>query len=940
MDEERPGGRRTSAEPDQDLLGGSAGEHGGRRPGRRRGRRTATSPGEAAGGNVPTAAAEVPRWQVLVASLLVAALWAVALQGLAGVFAPGSWSGRTLVAGAAMVAVSALVRVLRPTARLSACLAGLAAAGAVLAQQVSGGGRAQWWLSDPRAVLVGIRLQLNEGVAPMRVSDPLADLVVLVCLLGVWVSVLLLVGLDLRVPAGLVPALVLLVPVAVTGQRAPAQLLVAAAVGLCALLWVGAPHAWGWRAPVAAGTVLAVGVGVAVLVPTTRDRVWNASAIAVSPVSPNVPDVTVTLGEDLVRPASAVAFRFSGVRPGDPVRFTLAELTEFTGGTWQPGDALDQASASVLDLRPPEFVDIGRELTAEDVESFAEPVVVEITGLVSTWLPLPQGTLLVRPAQDAEGADVWDPGRWQWVEGTQTARSTTALTGRGDRYQAWAWQFLDNQAYRDYFLGNYGYEGEDTSTANDRPELEPYTQLPPDVPDVVADTARDVTGETTGRYEAAAALRDWFRSGSFAYDESAPYAPGADPDDPYATMEAFLDQRRGYCVHFATTFAVMARTLGIPTRVSVGYASRAGSGTSTAVDSRSLHAWPEVFIDGTGWMAFEPTPGGAGTRSETWVVPTDPLAPEEGSGDDGPSPSPGVDQPDREDTGGGTSGEGESEDAEGGGSPAWLPEAGLAVLVVLVLAAAVPGTLRSARRSARRRALLRGEAPAAAAWAEFHDTVLDLGAAGRDRARVLRRTGVGADSGSGADSGDGSGGGRVSGGGDWGGGSRGGDDGASSISGSGSGSGSGRTRPGGSRGGDDGSPTSGVAPRARTPEALVEHLLAVGALEDGADAELLARAVVTERFGGGSTGARSPMAAPVAGPVPTPVEGGATREALRGALEGSVGDLRARAGLWARVRAVVAPRSVLPTRKRVSGPGQPVRGSRRRRFSRRRSSRE
>jgi len=81
MDEERPGGRRTSAEPDQDLLGGSAGEHGGRRPGRRWGRRTATSPGEAAGGNVPTAAAEVPRWQVLVASLLVAALWAVALQG-------------------------------------------------------------------------------------------------------------------------------------------------------------------------------------------------------------------------------------------------------------------------------------------------------------------------------------------------------------------------------------------------------------------------------------------------------------------------------------------------------------------------------------------------------------------------------------------------------------------------------------------------------------------------------------------------------------------------------------------------------------------------------------------------------------------------------------------------------------------------------------------
>ena len=121
----------------------------------------------------------------------------------------------------------------------------------------------------------------------------------------------------------------------------------------------------------------------------------------------------------------------------------------------------------------------------------------------------------------------------------------------------------------------------------------------------------------------AAALESWFRYGDFAYNESAPYLPGA--DNPFSVMEAFLETRSGFCVHFASTFAVMARSVGIPTRVAVGYVSGSEPGSQTSVRNNELHAWPEIYQDGFGWVAFEPTPGGAGVRAETGDdVPVEP----------------------------------------------------------------------------------------------------------------------------------------------------------------------------------------------------------------------------------------------------------------------------------------------------------------------------
>jgi hypothetical protein len=99
------------------------------------------------------------------------------------------------------------------------------------------------------------------------------------------------------------------------------------------------------------------------------------------------------------------------------------------------------------------------------------------------------------------------------------------------------------------------------------------------------------------------ALQDHFRA--FAY--STTLSPrGADP------IGQFLDERVGFCQQFSGTFALMARALGAPARVAVGFTwgdPVPGEEGLYVVSGRQAHAWPEVWFPELGWVAFEPTPG-------------------------------------------------------------------------------------------------------------------------------------------------------------------------------------------------------------------------------------------------------------------------------------------------------------------------------------------
>ena len=78
-----------------------------------------------------------------------------------------------------------------------------------------------------------------------------------------------------------------------------------------------------------------------------------------------------------------------------------------------------------------------------------------------------------------------------------------------------------------------------------------------------------------------------------------------------------LDSQQGYCSHFATAFVLLARSQGIPARYVQGFYVPKGGAQTVTVKSSMAHSWPEVYLDGIGWIPFEPTPGKK--KVETWA---------------------------------------------------------------------------------------------------------------------------------------------------------------------------------------------------------------------------------------------------------------------------------------------------------------------------------
>ena len=103
------------------------------------------------------------------------------------------------------------------------------------------------------------------------------------------------------------------------------------------------------------------------------------------------------------------------------------------------------------------------------------------------------------------------------------------------------------------------------------------------------------------------ALQDSFRDGSFTYSLA------VQPGQSTSAIEAFLFENRvGYCEQFAGAFAAMARAVGLPARVAVGFTPGQPDPLTPGryvVRGENAHAWPEVYLAGIGWVGFEPTPG-------------------------------------------------------------------------------------------------------------------------------------------------------------------------------------------------------------------------------------------------------------------------------------------------------------------------------------------
>jgi hypothetical protein len=256
----------------------------------------------------------------------------------------------------------------------------------------------------------------------------------------------------------------------------------------------------------------------------------------------------------------------------------------------------------------------------------------------------------------------------------------------------------------------------------------------PDAGELRSLATKHTIGATTPFMEAYD-LQAWLRSSNFTYTVK--------PDLPATSnwLVQFLTKyRRGYCEQFAWAFAVLARTLNIPSRIVVGYtAGRENLDGTWQVTTQDAHAWPELFFGGYGWVRFEPTPGGPagqGTaEAPTYTLgppPTSSTAPTGPGSTAPPATQPGKTSPTSTVKGchlrlaicGPNSGakSGATSGNSSGGFPIGIP---IGVVAFLLLASPALGRWLTRRR--RWMAASSDAALAQAAWSELHDDLTDYG---------------------------------------------------------------------------------------------------------------------------------------------------------------------------------------------------------------------
>jgi len=401
----------------------------------------------------------------------------------------------------------------------------------------------------------------------------------------------------------------------------------------------------------------------------------------------------IDLGQDLRRPQAGPALHYRTTATDKPY-LAILTLDDIKGTSWLPRPSEVDEDLTVDSIATPPGL-------SEQVDRTEVSTIVTIDGVDTDKLPVPV------PATRVDGLT----GSWYWNDDTR-AISTTDSTTFGQRYSVTSLELQPTREQLREAGGRYPVS------------IEPSLFLPMGTPVSIGDTARAVSEGTDSTYDAAVAIQDYLRGNDFAYDTEAPVEDGYDGGgaDVIAT---FLDVKRGYCVHFASAMALMSRSLGIPARVTLGYLP--GTRTTTVinglnrydVDTDDLHAWPELYFVGVGWVPFEPTPG-RGSVPE-YAQPESTTASGAPSAGEAPSVVPRAnDNPGLE------NGPLDSMAAREDELPDTLARIGLVAGFVLILLL-TPGALRLARRRRRRRLLAANRAGAVLAWRELADTAVDQG---------------------------------------------------------------------------------------------------------------------------------------------------------------------------------------------------------------------
>jgi transglutaminase-like putative cysteine protease len=298
---------------------------------------------------------------------------------------------------------------------------------------------------------------------------------------------------------------------------------------------------------------------------------------------------TVSLRKRLVDLSNTTMFRVSSLdENGVPVRLYWRQtgLDVFDGTTWSQS------------ARRYESLDEGDRVPKGELAATSGRVIrqtVTIDGLVDAWLPTAYRPIRLLKAPNGSKLSV-DPTTGSVILAATTKRFMVyEIEARIPEMPASSTEAVDPK-----------FQG-------------PMTKLPSSVSNRVKNLAREIVAPAGNDRVAQAQLLQQFFQTKFEYSTDTRWS-GANP------LENFLfDDRIGYCEQFASAFAAMARSIGLPTRVAVGFTPGKLEADGTfLITGENAHTWPEVLIANAGWVAFEPTPGRGLSPSPTTSTTTPP----------------------------------------------------------------------------------------------------------------------------------------------------------------------------------------------------------------------------------------------------------------------------------------------------------------------------
>jgi transglutaminase-like putative cysteine protease len=131
-----------------------------------------------------------------------------------------------------------------------------------------------------------------------------------------------------------------------------------------------------------------------------------------------------------------------------------------------------------------------------------------------------------------------------------------------------------------------------------------YVQVPSDLDPRVPELARQITANGSSATEKASLVEGYLKR-HYDYTLNLTWTPGPQP------ISTFLfSAKAGHCEYFASSMAILLRSVGIPTRLVNGFLMGEYNpvGGDYIIRESDAHSWVEVYAPGRGWTEFDPTP--------------------------------------------------------------------------------------------------------------------------------------------------------------------------------------------------------------------------------------------------------------------------------------------------------------------------------------------